>query len=177
MSDLLGWVDWALTGLFVVVGVIMVFFILLQEGKGGGLASLGGTKAAGVEGVTNPIRRATVYMAVLFFLLAIILGRLHKPETSAVAGALKSAAEATAPAEGATTEPGKAAPEQPATEAGLKTVETKPAEAPKTEAKKVEEKKAEETKAETRKAEEKKVEDRKTDEKKTEEKKAGAAAP
>ncbi len=57
-----------------IIAVIMTFFILLQEGKGGGLSALGGTKAAGVEGVTNPIRRATAYLAFLFFLLAIVLG-------------------------------------------------------------------------------------------------------
>jgi protein translocase SecG subunit len=79
-GNLASWVDWGLTGLFVLVGVIMTFFILLQEGKGGGLAALGGTKAAGVEGVTNPIRRATAYLAVLFFALAVILGVLHRPK-------------------------------------------------------------------------------------------------
>ena len=57
-----------------VIAVIMTFFILLQEGKGGGLSALGGTKGASVEGVTNPIRRATAYLAFLFFLLAIVLG-------------------------------------------------------------------------------------------------------
>jgi len=60
------------------VAAVMTFFILLQEGKGGGLAALGGTKAAGVEGVTNPIRRATAYLAGLFFLLAIAIGFLSR---------------------------------------------------------------------------------------------------
>jgi len=67
-----------LQGLFVIVAVFMVFFILLQEGKGGGLAGLGGTKAAGVEGVTNPIRRATAVLAVIFFLLAVLIGFLSR---------------------------------------------------------------------------------------------------
>ncbi len=66
-------------GVFFIAAVLMVFLILLQEGKGGGLAALGGTRAAGVEGVTNPIRRATVYMAAIFFVLAIFIGRLGKP--------------------------------------------------------------------------------------------------
>src|SRR5436190_7182259 len=74
-----GWVDIILTGLFVFVGMIMTFFILLQEGKGGGLAALGGTKAAGIEGVTNPIRRATAWMAGLFFVLACVLGIMNRP--------------------------------------------------------------------------------------------------
>ncbi|MFH0938498.1 MAG: preprotein translocase subunit SecG [Planctomycetota bacterium] len=77
------WVKWLLTGLFVVIAVLMTFLILLQEGKGGGLAALGGTKAAGVEGVTNPIRRATAWLAGIFFFIAILLGVLSKPEPSA----------------------------------------------------------------------------------------------
>jgi len=80
------WIDMGLTGLFVLTGAFMTFFILLQEGKGGGLTALGGTKAAGVEGVTNPIRRATVYMAALFFVLAIILGRMHRPQAAFTIG-------------------------------------------------------------------------------------------
>lgn len=68
--------------LFVLVALIMTFFILLQEGKGGGLAGLGGTKAAGVEGVTNPIRRATAVLSIIFFLLAVLLGILARPTGS-----------------------------------------------------------------------------------------------
>ena len=56
--------------LFFIVTILMVFAILLQEGKGGGLAALGGTRAEGVVGATNPIRRLTVVLAILFFLLA-----------------------------------------------------------------------------------------------------------
>ena len=95
-----GWVDTILTGLFVFIGMIMTFFILLQEGKGGGLAALGGTKAAGVEGVTNPIRRATAYLAGLFFILAIILGVMHKPKESIGLGSETPAAIVPAPAAG-----------------------------------------------------------------------------
>ena len=63
-------VHWILVGLLLFVSVLMTFFILLQEGKGGGLTALGGTRAAGVEGVTNPIRRATAVLAVIWFLCA-----------------------------------------------------------------------------------------------------------
>ena len=62
---------------FVLVALLMTFLILLQEGKGGGLSALGGTKAASVEGVTNPIRRATGWLAGIWFVLAIVLGALH----------------------------------------------------------------------------------------------------
>lgn len=70
-----------LTAILVIIGGFMTFLIMLQEGKGGGLASLGGTKAAGIEGVTNPIRRATAYMAILFFLLAVTLAVINRPES------------------------------------------------------------------------------------------------
>ena len=80
---------------------LMTFFILLQEGKGGGLASLGGTKAAGVEGVTNPIRRATGWLAGIMFVLLIVLGIMRKPGKSQFAEEKQAAAEpeAAAPAE------------------------------------------------------------------------------
>ena len=77
-----------LKGLFLLVALIMTFFILLQEGKGGGLAGLGGTKAAGVEGVTNPIRRATAVLSIIFFLLAILLGVMGRPTVKGKADGL-----------------------------------------------------------------------------------------
>lgn len=70
--------------IFVVVALLMTFFILLQEGKGGGLTGLGGTKAAGVEGVTNPIRRFTGYLAGIFFVLAIVLGLMAREPGSGI---------------------------------------------------------------------------------------------
>ena len=168
-GTLVGWIDTGLTGLFVLTGAIMTFFILLQEGKGGGLTSLGGTKAAGVEGVTNPIRRATVYMAILFFTLAIILGILNRPRESIKIGsgtgtpaAAKSEAVLSPPAKTITTEgvnivtPPAKTPVEATKPAEIKTIEAKAGETkteavktpepPKTEAKKDEPKKADEPK-------------------------------
>ena len=68
----------AIKGLFLAVAVIMTFFILLQEGKGGGLVSLNGTKASESVGVTNPIRRATAVLAIAFFVMATLLGILAR---------------------------------------------------------------------------------------------------
>lgn len=70
-----------LTAIVVIIGVFTTFLILLQEGKGGGLASLGGTKAAGIEGVTNPIRRATGFMMAIFFVLLLVLAVINRPES------------------------------------------------------------------------------------------------
>ena len=92
-----GWADFILTGMVVLVAILMTGFILLQEGKGGGLTALGGTKAAGVEGVTNPIRRATGWLAGIMFVLLIVLGIMHKPAPTTSLGEDKSAAIETAP--------------------------------------------------------------------------------
>lgn len=125
-----------LKGTLLVAAVLMTFFILLQEGKGGGLAALGGTKGAAVEGVTNPIRRATAYLAVIFFLCAICLGFLTKEPKSLTGSqsiADEKAVEA-APANGAPKETEAKAPavpasktDAPAPEAG-KTGEPRPVE-------------------------------------------------
>ncbi|MCK6472957.1 MAG: preprotein translocase subunit SecG [Planctomycetes bacterium] len=78
------YLEMVVKGIFVVVALLMTFFILLQEGKGGGLTGLGGTKAAGVEGVTNPIRRFTGYLAGIFFVLAIVLGLMAREPGSGI---------------------------------------------------------------------------------------------
>ena len=58
---------------FVGVSLLMVLFVLLQEGKGGGLSALGGTQAESAFGASNPIRRMTVFLATIFFVLAGVL--------------------------------------------------------------------------------------------------------
>jgi protein translocase SecG subunit len=68
---------------FFLVALLMILAILLQEGKGGGLAALGGTRAEQVVGATNPIRRFTVYLAVFFFLLAGFIAWTQKQALSA----------------------------------------------------------------------------------------------
>jgi protein translocase SecG subunit len=68
------WANSILTWMTVIVALVMTFLILLQNGKGGALSGLDGTKAAEVEGVGNPVRRATGYLAVCFFGLAVLMG-------------------------------------------------------------------------------------------------------
>jgi protein translocase SecG subunit len=66
---------------YVVAAVFMIGAILLQEGKGGGLSALGGTQAESAFGASNPIRRMTVVLAVLFFLLAGFLSFMSSRES------------------------------------------------------------------------------------------------
>ena len=165
-------VDTMLRWLFLLIAVTMTFFILLQEGKGGGLAALGGTKAAGVEGVTNPIRRFTVYLAGIFFSLAIILGIMHRPDKSNFAASLEKNAATIAdpkaeakpkPAEPVkidSAKPIEKAPEtkpadvktpEPAKTGDAKPAETPKAEAPKADASKTDAPKADEPKVDAAK--------------------------
>ncbi len=56
--------------IYIVAGILMVGAVMLQEGKGGGLAALGGTRAETAFGSSNPVRRLTVVLAVVFFVIA-----------------------------------------------------------------------------------------------------------
>jgi protein translocase SecG subunit len=60
-------------GIYAVAAVLMVGAILLQEGRGGGLSALGGTQAESAFGASNPVRRLTVVLAIIFFVLAGLL--------------------------------------------------------------------------------------------------------
>ena len=160
------WVSTVLTWIATLTGLMMTFFILLQEGKGGGLAALGGTKAAGVEGVTNPIRRFTAYLAVVLFLLLVTLAVVHRPTQSR--GAAVFGADAAKAPDTMTVTPKIDAPKADAPKTEEKKAEEKPAEAPKTEEKKTEAPKADEKKADApaTPAVEKKPEPAKAEEKK-----------
>ena len=59
--------------LYGLVALLMVGAVLLQESKGGGLAALGGTRAESAFGASNPLRRLTAGLAVVFFILASLL--------------------------------------------------------------------------------------------------------
>ncbi len=55
---------------YLTAALLMIGAILLQEGKGGGLSALGGTQAESAFGASNPVRRMTVVLAIVFFVLA-----------------------------------------------------------------------------------------------------------
>jgi protein translocase SecG subunit len=86
--------------IYVAAAVLMIGAILLQEGKGGGLSALGGTQAESAFGASNPIRRMTVILAVLFFILAGFLSFMSSRE-SVSPGSEPSAAEESGGADGA----------------------------------------------------------------------------
>jgi len=67
---------------YTIAAVLMVGAILLQEGKGGGLSALGGTPAESAFGASNPIRRMTVVLAAVFFLIAVFLARCSPRPTA-----------------------------------------------------------------------------------------------
>ena len=71
-----------LMGLTLIVYIILclglIFFILIQSGKGGGLSSLGGASEAlseslGATGAEKTLTRITTFSAVGFMVLAIVL--------------------------------------------------------------------------------------------------------
>ena len=70
-----------MTVILLIVAGLMVFLIMLQEGKSGGLAALGGTSASATMGVSNPLRRGTAYLAVILFVLSVIINIAGKKGT------------------------------------------------------------------------------------------------
>ncbi|HOX08277.1 MAG TPA: preprotein translocase subunit SecG [Planctomycetota bacterium] len=66
--------------IFGIVSLLMIVAILLQEGKGGGLAALGGTRAESAFGASNPLRKMTAILSVIFLVLAGGLSLALRPE-------------------------------------------------------------------------------------------------
>lgn len=68
-----------LLALFVLTGIFLGVVILLQAGKGGGLAAMGGGGGAGTDGIlagrqaTSFLTRATWSAGTLFMVLALVL--------------------------------------------------------------------------------------------------------
>ena len=55
-----------------IVAVMMTFFILIQRGSDG-LESFRGTKAELIQGISDPLKKSTAYLAAAFFVLVIVL--------------------------------------------------------------------------------------------------------
>jgi protein translocase SecG subunit len=85
---------------YAVAALLMIGAILLQEGKGGGLSALGGTQAESAFGASNPVRRMTVVLAIVFFVLAGFLSWASKRKGVGVGGPEEKEQKEEAPAEG-----------------------------------------------------------------------------
>lgn len=57
--------------LFFLLAFLLICAILLQEGKGGGLAAMSGAVTDSVMGAKNPLRRLTVYFFICFITLVL----------------------------------------------------------------------------------------------------------
>jgi len=130
--------------LYALCALILVVAILLQESKGGGLAALGGTRAESAFGASNPLRRMTVVISVVFFVLAGVLSLWLAPAKPIFKGSKPPAPAPEKPGEGKPVEatipipegketpkepakgPAKEAPKEPAKEAAPKDSGAKP---------------------------------------------------
>ncbi len=68
-----------ITFLYILIAILLIFLILLQAGRGGGIAAaFGGATVENIFGSTrgNVLTRATAILAALFFFLSIVLVRI-----------------------------------------------------------------------------------------------------
>ena len=82
--------------LWILVSLTMIFIILIQKGKGGGLsAAFGGGGAQSLLGTktTDWITKFTIGLVVVFLLLAVLMSKYYRPKLS---DDLKEAAPVTA---------------------------------------------------------------------------------
>jgi len=113
-----------LTILFIVICPLIIFVVLVQDPKGGGLAGVlggaGGTAAFGAK-TADVVMKTTVALGILFFLLALGLGLRLKEPSAAVKTDLGAEETVEAPA---------AAEEEQADEAESPAAAEEPAETP-----------------------------------------------
>lgn len=86
--------------LFVLAAVVLIAVILLQEGKGGGLAQAFGGAGAETFGVqTGSVNRFTAAVVSLFMLLAVLYAAIPEPEEAAPSDIVREVVPETPPAE------------------------------------------------------------------------------
>lgn len=78
-----------LTGIYLIVAIILVWFILMQQGKGADAGASFGAGAAGTvfgsAGSSNFLSRTTAILAIIFFMISLVIGNLtsnHNISTS-----------------------------------------------------------------------------------------------
>jgi preprotein translocase subunit SecG len=70
-----------LTAIFVIVAFLLTFVILIQSGKGGGLAGIAGggmNSLFGGQGSAPLLTKATTILATVFMVIALVLGMLTR---------------------------------------------------------------------------------------------------
>ena len=100
---------YVVAALFVINCFVLMFVILLQQGKGGDIASAfggGSSQAAfGARSGATVLSRATTVLAALFVVGAIVLGIMGQRGPSSVLGGRTQAGQPSTPAPSATTTP------------------------------------------------------------------------
>ena len=71
---------------YLVVAIILIGFVLIQQGKGAGMGASFGSGASntvfGASGASNFMTRTTALLAVTFFVLSLVLGNLSTKKVS-----------------------------------------------------------------------------------------------
>ena len=106
---------YVVAGIYVIVCFVLMLVILLQQGKGGDIASAfggGSSQAAfGARSGATVLSRATTVCAILFIVGALVLGILgQRGPGSVVGGRSQTGVPATAPAAPAPAQPAPATP-------------------------------------------------------------------
>lgn len=69
-----------LTGIYLIVAIVLVWFVLMQQGKGADAGASFGAGAAGTvfgsSGSANFLSRTTAILAVIFFAISLVIGNL-----------------------------------------------------------------------------------------------------
>ncbi|WP_022940693.1 preprotein translocase subunit SecG [Psychromonas hadalis] len=72
---------------YLIVSIILVGFVLIQQGKGAGMGASFGSGASntvfGASGAGNFMTRTTAVLAIAFFVLSLLLGNLSSNKASA----------------------------------------------------------------------------------------------
>ena len=79
--------------LFILISITMVIVILLQAGKGQGLAGAigggaGGSSVFGGRGAADFLGKATSWIAAIYIILALIIGMIYKTEVKSASQSL-----------------------------------------------------------------------------------------
>lgn len=104
---------------YAVACLILIFFILIQSGKGGGLSSLGAASqgisdAFGTTGAERALNKLTTIAAISYIVLAILITLVISVQTNQQGSILPNKPGTTTPISGSGAQPGGAAPAESA---------------------------------------------------------------